>query len=131
MVTETLIALTGSKVRFAGKQPSPEVRYADYVVSGLGNEDSPDGETLIKRFKKEKFPGNRGFREHARYGLRLSGSRERAWESWHAAIALIRDGGGGRSLSGHRLLMAMQEDFPLNKRVGCLLELPVFESSSV
>ena len=25
-------------------------------MSGLGNEDSPDGETLIKRFKKEKFP---------------------------------------------------------------------------
>jgi len=26
------------------------------VVSGLGADDSPDGETLIKRFKKEKFP---------------------------------------------------------------------------
>jgi type I restriction enzyme, R subunit len=41
---------------FADRKPSPEVRFADYVVSGLGNEDSPDGETLIKRFKKEKFP---------------------------------------------------------------------------
>jgi len=41
---------------FAALKPSPEIRYADYVVSGLGNEDSPDGETLIKRFKREKFP---------------------------------------------------------------------------
>jgi type I restriction enzyme, R subunit len=41
---------------FADRKPSPDVRFADYVVSGLGAEDSPDGETLIKRFKKEKFP---------------------------------------------------------------------------
>jgi type I restriction enzyme, R subunit len=41
---------------FADRKPSPDVRYADYVVSGLGSEDSPDGETLIKRFKKEQFP---------------------------------------------------------------------------
>jgi type I restriction enzyme R subunit len=41
---------------FADRKPSPEIRYADFVVSGLGGEDSPDGETLIKRFKKEKYP---------------------------------------------------------------------------
>jgi len=41
---------------FADHKPSPDVRYADYVVSGLGSEDSPDGETLIRRFKKEPFP---------------------------------------------------------------------------
>jgi type I restriction enzyme R subunit len=41
---------------FADRKPSPEVRYADYVVSGVGADDSPDGETLIKRFKKEKYP---------------------------------------------------------------------------
>src|SRR5690606_21284805 len=41
---------------FADLKPSPEVRYADYVVSGLGSEDTPDGETLIRRFKKERFP---------------------------------------------------------------------------
>lgn len=41
---------------FADRKTSPEVRYADYVVSGLGSEDSPNGETIIKRFKKEKFP---------------------------------------------------------------------------
>jgi type I restriction enzyme R subunit len=41
---------------FADRKPSPDVRVADYVVSGLGSDDSPDGETLIKRFKKEKFP---------------------------------------------------------------------------
>ena len=41
---------------FADRKTSPEIRFADYVVSGLGAEDSPDGETLIKRFKKEKYP---------------------------------------------------------------------------
>jgi type I restriction enzyme R subunit len=41
---------------FAAQKPSPEIRYADYVVSGIGDEDSPDGETLIKRFKREKYP---------------------------------------------------------------------------
>lgn len=41
---------------FADKKPSPEVRYADYVVSGMGDEDTVDGMTKIKRFKKEAFP---------------------------------------------------------------------------
>jgi type I restriction enzyme R subunit len=41
---------------FADQKPSPDIRFADYVVSGLGREDSPDGENLIKRFKKEKYP---------------------------------------------------------------------------
>ena len=42
---------------FADKKPSPEVRYADYVVSGMGEtEDTVDGMTKIKRFKKEAFP---------------------------------------------------------------------------
>ncbi len=41
---------------FADKKPSPEVRYADYVVSGLGPDDTVDGMTKIKRFKKEAFP---------------------------------------------------------------------------
>lgn len=41
---------------FADKKPSPEVRYADYVVSSMGPEDTVDGMTKIKRFKKEPFP---------------------------------------------------------------------------
>jgi type I restriction enzyme R subunit len=41
---------------FADKKPAPEIRYADYVVSGLGAEDTVDGMTKIKRFKKEQFP---------------------------------------------------------------------------
>ncbi len=41
---------------FADKKPSPEVRYADYVVSGMGADDTVDGMTKIKRFKKEAFP---------------------------------------------------------------------------
>lgn len=41
---------------FADKKPSPTIRYADFVVSGLGPEDSVDGPAKIKRFKKEEFP---------------------------------------------------------------------------
>lgn len=42
---------------FAHKKPSPEVRYADFVVSGLGGaDDTLDSATRIRRFKKEEFP---------------------------------------------------------------------------
>lgn len=41
---------------FADKKTSPDVRYADYVVSGMGQDDTVDGMTKIKRFKKEPFP---------------------------------------------------------------------------
>lgn len=41
---------------FADKKPSSDVRYADYVVSGMGPDDTVDGMTKIKRFKKEPFP---------------------------------------------------------------------------
>lgn len=41
---------------FADKKPDPSVRYADYVVSGMGPDDTVDGMTKIKRFKKEPFP---------------------------------------------------------------------------
>lgn len=41
---------------FADQKPSPEIRYADYVVSGMGQDDTVDGMTKIKRFKKEAFP---------------------------------------------------------------------------
>lgn len=41
---------------FADKKPSPTTRYADFVVSGLGIDDSVDGPAKIKRFKKEEFP---------------------------------------------------------------------------
>jgi type I restriction enzyme R subunit len=41
---------------YAGEKPSPEIRYADYVVSGMGADDTVDGMTKIRRFKKEKFP---------------------------------------------------------------------------
>jgi len=41
---------------FAHLKPSPDVRYADYVVSGTGADDTVDGLAKIKRFKKEKFP---------------------------------------------------------------------------
>ena len=41
---------------FADKKPSPTTRYADFVVSGMGPDDSVDGQAKIKRFKKEQFP---------------------------------------------------------------------------
>ena len=41
---------------FADKKPSPTTRYADFVVSGMGPDDSVDGQAKIKRFKKEEFP---------------------------------------------------------------------------
>ena len=41
---------------FADKKPSPTTRYADFVVSGQGADDSVDGPAKIKRFKREEFP---------------------------------------------------------------------------
>jgi type I restriction enzyme R subunit len=41
---------------FADKKPSPTVRYADFVISGMGKDDTVDGQAKIKRFKKEEFP---------------------------------------------------------------------------
>jgi type I restriction enzyme R subunit len=41
---------------FADKKPSPDIRYADYVVSGLGSDDTLDGMAKIRRFKREDFP---------------------------------------------------------------------------
>ena len=51
---ETLAQLFDTQ--FAHLKSSPEVRFADYVVSGLGADDTTDGLTKIRRFKKEKFP---------------------------------------------------------------------------
>jgi len=41
---------------FADKKPTPTTRYADFVVSGVGPDDTVDGAAKIKRFKKEAFP---------------------------------------------------------------------------
>jgi type I restriction enzyme, R subunit len=41
---------------YADKKASPEIRYADYVVSGMGPDDTVDAMAKIKRFKKETFP---------------------------------------------------------------------------
>lgn len=41
---------------FADKKPSPEVRFADYVVSGFGPDDTIDAMAKIKRFKDEPYP---------------------------------------------------------------------------
>ena len=42
---------------FADKKPSADVRFADYVVSGMGkNDDTADAMAIIRRFKKEAFP---------------------------------------------------------------------------
>ena len=41
---------------FADKKPNPTIRYADFVVSGLGPDDTVDAAAKIKRFKKEEHP---------------------------------------------------------------------------
>ncbi len=43
---------------FADRKPSPEIRYADYVVSDRGDaaEGDADAQAKIKRFKREPFP---------------------------------------------------------------------------
>jgi len=41
---------------FADRKPTPTTRYADFVVSGMGPDDTVDGQAKIKRFKKEPFP---------------------------------------------------------------------------
>jgi type I restriction enzyme R subunit len=51
---ETLAQLLDAE--FAHLKPSPEVRYADYVVSGMGPDDTVDAMAKIRRFKREKFP---------------------------------------------------------------------------
>jgi type I restriction enzyme, R subunit len=51
---ETLARLFDAE--FAHLKPSPDVRFADYVVSGQGTDDTVDGMSKIRRFKKEPFP---------------------------------------------------------------------------
>lgn len=41
---------------FADEKPNPAVRYADYVVSDTSSDDTRDGMTKIRAFKKEKYP---------------------------------------------------------------------------
>jgi type I restriction enzyme R subunit len=41
---------------FADRKAKPTDRFADFVVSGMGGEDTPDGPMVIKRFKKEPLP---------------------------------------------------------------------------
>ena len=51
---ETLAKLFDAE--FAHLKPSPDIRVADYVVSGAGADDTVDGMSKIRRFKKEPFP---------------------------------------------------------------------------
>ena len=41
---------------FADKKPHPSTRYADFVVSDVGDGPAPDASDIIKRFKEEEFP---------------------------------------------------------------------------
>jgi type I restriction enzyme R subunit len=41
---------------FADKKPNAATRYADFVVSDMGNDSTVDAFTKIKRFKNEEFP---------------------------------------------------------------------------
>lgn len=41
---------------FADKKPDPSIRYADFVVSDMGDDSTTDAYTKIKRFKDDEFP---------------------------------------------------------------------------
>jgi len=41
---------------FADLKPDPTVRYADFVVSDVGDGPAPDASAIIRRFKNEDFP---------------------------------------------------------------------------
>jgi type I restriction enzyme R subunit len=41
---------------FLDQKETPDVRYADYVVSGTGSDDTLDAMTKIRRFKREAYP---------------------------------------------------------------------------
>ncbi len=41
---------------FADEKPHPSIRYADYVVSETGRDDTQDGMSKIRQFKKQTFP---------------------------------------------------------------------------
>ena len=41
---------------FADLKPHPTIRFADFVVSDVGDGPGPDSSAIIKRFKEEKFP---------------------------------------------------------------------------
>lgn len=41
---------------FAGLKPHPTTRFADFVVSDVGDGPGPDSSAIIKRFKEETFP---------------------------------------------------------------------------
>ena len=41
---------------FAHLKPTPETRYADFVVSDMGKDDTADAMTVIKQFKRDEFP---------------------------------------------------------------------------
>ncbi len=51
---ETLAQLFDAE--FRDRKETPEVRYADYVVSGMGGNDTLDAMSTIRRFKREPFP---------------------------------------------------------------------------
>jgi hypothetical protein len=83
---ETL-AQHASTRQFAHLKPSPEVRYADYVVSGMGQDDTTDGMTQNPRFKKETFPQILVSVNMLDTGLRLPGSGEPGVCALHQAPA--------------------------------------------
>ena len=51
---ETLAAMFDAE--FAHLKPTPQTRYADFVVSDMGNDNTQDAQTIITRFKREEFP---------------------------------------------------------------------------
>jgi type I restriction enzyme R subunit len=71
---------------FADKRPSTTIRYADFVISGLGPDDTVDAKAKIERFKKEGIPADPGQREHAGHRLRLPGGSQSGDGAVHAQL---------------------------------------------
>lgn len=51
---ETLATMFDAE--FAHMKPTPQTRYADFVVSDMGDQNTPDALTVIKQFKRDQFP---------------------------------------------------------------------------
>ncbi len=82
---------------FAHRKPSAAVRYADFVVSEMGMDDTVGRDDQDQAIQERGVPQDSRLREHARYRLRLSGSREPR----HGSIHQVRHPLPADARSGH------------------------------
>ncbi len=96
---ETLAPLIDAE--FADLKPSPEMRYADYVVSGMGQgEDTVDGMAQHQALQEGDIPADSGVGEHARHRLRLPRSRQSDLRTLHQVGDPVSADAGPRHAQG-------------------------------